>query len=79
MATSFVGFLLWIATKWQFTHGVQRPELISPDNYWHVQYLLDREGNQEVQLELFLDYGTNVAEIPRNGRRCFANINHLRC
>ncbi|MCA0907241.1 alpha/beta hydrolase [Ruegeria marisrubri] len=59
------GFLTLDATRWQFTHGVQRPELISPDNYWHVQYLLDREGNQEVQLELFLDYGTNVAEYPK--------------
>ena len=53
-------FLTLEATKWQFTHGTKRPELISPDNYWHVQYLLDRPGNQEVQLELFLDYGTNV-------------------
>ena len=56
------GFLTLDATKWQFTHGTQNPELISPDNFWHVQYLLDRKGNQEVQLELFLDYGTNVAE-----------------
>jgi pimeloyl-ACP methyl ester carboxylesterase len=59
------GFLTLDATKWQFTHGTQSPELISPDNFWHVQYLLDREGNQEVQLELFLDYGTNVAEYPK--------------
>ena len=58
------GFLTIDATIWQFTHGVQQPELISPDNYWHVQYLLDRPGNQEVQLELFLDYGTNLAEYP---------------
>lgn len=56
------GFFTLDATKWQFTHGTQNPEKISPDNYWHVQYLLDRAGNQEVQLELFLDYGTNVAE-----------------
>lgn len=56
------GFFELGATKWQFTHGTQNPESISPDNFWHVQYLLDRPGNQEVQLELFLDYGTNVGE-----------------
>jgi len=59
------GFLTLDATKWQFTHGTQKPEQISPDNYWHVQYLLDRKGNQEVQLEMFLDYGTNVTEYPK--------------
>ena len=56
------GFLNLKATKWQFTHGTKRPDLISPDNYWHVQYLLDRPGNQDIQLELFLDYRTNVGE-----------------
>jgi pimeloyl-ACP methyl ester carboxylesterase len=59
------GFLGMDATKWQFTHGTQNPAAISPDNFWHVQYLLDRPGNQEVQLEMFLDYGTNVAEYPK--------------
>lgn len=59
------GFLSLEATKWQFTHGTNDPELISPDNFWHVQYLLDRPGNQAVQLELFLDYGTNVPEYPK--------------
>lgn len=58
-------FLGMEATKWQFTHGTQNPEAISPDNFWHVQYLLDRPGNQDVQLEMFLDYGTNVAEYPK--------------
>lgn len=62
---ALLGFLTLDATKWQFTHGVQNPETVSPDNFWHVQYLLDREGNQQVQLELFLDYGTNVAEYPK--------------
>lgn len=55
-------FLTLDATKWQFTHGTQNPQNISPDNFWHVQYLLDRPGNQEIQLKLFLDYGTNVKE-----------------
>lgn len=58
-------FLTMDATKWQFTHGTRNPEGISPDNFWHVQYLLDRPGNQEVQLEMFLDYGTNVAQYPK--------------
>ena len=53
------------ATKWQFTHGTQNPKAISHDNFWHVQYLLDRPGNQEVQLKMFLDYGTNVAAHPK--------------
>jgi pimeloyl-ACP methyl ester carboxylesterase len=52
-------------TMWQYRTGMQNPDRVDPDNYWHVQYLLDRPGNQEVQLELFLDYGTNVAEYPR--------------
>ncbi len=59
------GFLKLDGTKWQYLTGVKRPELISPDNYWHVQYLLDRPGNQEIQLKLFLDYGTNPALYPK--------------
>lgn len=58
-------FLTLDATKWQFTHGVGDVSKVSPDNFWHVQYLLDRPGNQEVQLEMFLDYGTNVPEYPK--------------
>ncbi|PHR91722.1 MAG: hydrolase [Robiginitomaculum sp.] len=59
------GFFEIGATKWQFTHGTQSPEKINPDNFWHVQYLLDRPGNQEVQLEMFKSYGTNVGEYPK--------------
>lgn len=59
------GFLTLDATKWQYTHGTKAPEKISPDNFWHVQYLLDRPGNQEIQLELFRDYGTNLPEYPK--------------
>jgi len=29
------GFLTLDATKWQFTHGVQDPGAISPDNFWY--------------------------------------------
>jgi len=55
------------ATKWQWTHGIpnNKLELVSPDNWHHDQYLLDRPGNKDIQLEMFLSYGTNVAEYPR--------------
>lgn len=52
------------ATQWQYTNGARNPETISPDN-WHVtQRLLDRPGNQEIQLELFYSYGTNPELYP---------------
>lgn len=52
------------ATKWQYTEGVRNVEAISPDNWGHVQPLLDREGNQEIQLEMFYSYGTNPPLYP---------------
>ena len=53
------------ATKWQYTHGTRNAESISPDN-WHVdQRLLDREGNQEIQLAMFYDYGSNPPLYPQ--------------
>ena len=55
------------ATRWQWTHGVPKDKLhlVSPDNWIHDQYLLDRPGNKEIQLRMFLDYGTNVTEYPK--------------
>jgi pimeloyl-ACP methyl ester carboxylesterase len=47
------------ATKWQYTNGVRNPEMISPDNWNIDQPLLDRPGNDEIQLALFYSYGTN--------------------
>ncbi len=47
------------ATQWQYLNGTRNPEVISPDN-WHVtQRLLDRPGNEAIQLQLFYDYGSN--------------------
>jgi pimeloyl-ACP methyl ester carboxylesterase len=57
-------FLTLDATKWQFTHGVRNVETISPDNWNHVQPLLDRPGNQEIQLQLFYSYGSNPSLYP---------------
>jgi pimeloyl-ACP methyl ester carboxylesterase len=52
------------ATKWQYTNGVRDPERIAPDNWFHDQYLLERPGNKEIQLQLFYDYGSNPALYP---------------
>jgi len=52
------------ATQWQYTNGVRDVETISPDN-WHVtQRLLDREGNADIQMQMFYDYGTNPPLYP---------------
>lgn len=53
------------ATKWQYTHGVPDPSFVSPDTWTHDQALLDRPGNQEIQLDLFYDYRTNIPLYPQ--------------
>lgn len=53
------GLLTYDATKWQYTHGVPDPQRVSPDGAAHDQFLLDRPGNAEIQLDLFLSYGSN--------------------
>ncbi len=58
-------FLTLTATKWQYTNGVRNVETIAPDNWFHDQYLLDRPGNQEIQLELFYSYSTNPPLYPQ--------------
>jgi pimeloyl-ACP methyl ester carboxylesterase len=58
-------FLTLETTKWQYTHGTRNPEAISPDNWNIDQRFLDREGNQEIQLALFYDYGSNPGRYPK--------------
>ncbi len=58
------GLLTLEATKWQYTEGVRDESMISPDNWLVIQPLLDREGNDEIQLDLFYDYRTNVPLYP---------------
>ncbi|WP_089099303.1 alpha/beta fold hydrolase [Streptomyces hyaluromycini] len=53
------------STRWQYLNGVADPTLVSPDNWVHDQALLDRPGNDEVQLGLFRDYPANVDLYPR--------------
>ena len=52
-------------TRWQYTHGVKNPESIPPESYTWDTALLDRPGNKEIQLDLFLDYAANVKLYPK--------------
>jgi pimeloyl-ACP methyl ester carboxylesterase len=53
------------ATKSQYLDGVRDPTRIDPDTWLHDQALLDRPGVDEIMLDLFKDYGTNVALYPQ--------------
>ncbi|SDH78608.1 alpha/beta fold hydrolase [Mucilaginibacter sp. P25] len=52
-------------TKFQYFEGVSDPSLIAPESYGLDQHFLDRPGNVEIQLDLMLDYRTNVALYPK--------------
>lgn len=59
------GLLSLEATKMQYLTGVRNAEQVSPDAWQHDQALLDRAGNQEIQLDLFYDYRTNLPLYPK--------------
>jgi pimeloyl-ACP methyl ester carboxylesterase len=52
-------------TRWQYTHGVEHPESVAPESYTLDAALLERKGNTDIQLDLFLDYASNVKLYPR--------------
>ena len=58
-------FLTPEATKWQYVYGVQEESLVAPESYTLDSALLARPGNDEIQLDLFLDYASNVALYPK--------------
>jgi len=58
-------FLTPEATRWQYTHGVHDESLVAPESYTLDSALLARPGNDEIQLDLFLDYASNVALYPK--------------
>ncbi|MHC8308333.1 alpha/beta fold hydrolase [Pseudomonas sp. GT1P32] len=51
-------------TRWQYEHGVSTPELIAPESYTLDALLLERPGNKDIQLDLFLDYANNLKRYP---------------
>jgi pimeloyl-ACP methyl ester carboxylesterase len=58
------GFIGLEGTKWQYVHGVTDPVRVEPEAYWLDTALLQRPGNAEIQLDLFLDYASNVKLYP---------------
>jgi pimeloyl-ACP methyl ester carboxylesterase len=52
-------------TRWQYTHGVANPESVPPESYTLDAALLERPGNKDIQLDLFLDYASNVKLYPK--------------
>lgn len=57
-------FLKPETTLWQYTHGVSDTTAVSPDGYSLDNFYLARPGADEVQLDLFGDYKSNVALYP---------------
>jgi len=52
-------------TRWQYTEGVANPESVPPESYTLDTALLERPGSKEIQLDLFLDYASNVKLYPK--------------
>ena len=57
-------FLTPANTRWQYLHGVADPALVAPEGYTLDSALMARPGNDEIQLDLLLDYASNVALYP---------------
>ena len=59
--TALRDFLTPEATRLQYVHGVPDETLVAPESYALDAALLSRPGNADIQLDLFLDYRSNVA------------------
>jgi pimeloyl-ACP methyl ester carboxylesterase len=57
-------FLAPETTRWQYTHGVADEAAVSPDGWSLDNFYLARPGADEIQLDLFGDYKSNVALYP---------------
>jgi pimeloyl-ACP methyl ester carboxylesterase len=62
--TALKAFLASESTKWQYTHGADESR-IAPESYALDSALLSRPGNEDIQLDLFLDYASNVKLYPQ--------------
>ncbi|RRV04395.1 alpha/beta hydrolase [Pseudomonas sp. v388] len=50
--------------KWQYLEGVADKSSVSPDGYTLEGLQISRPGNADIQLDLILDYASNVALYP---------------
>lgn len=57
--------LTYDATKWQYTNGEPKPEVVDPISWTVDAALLERPGQVDIQLGLFKDYATNVDLYPQ--------------
>jgi len=53
-------FVSFDGTQYQYLHGTADPTRIAPESYWLDSALLNRPGNVDIQLDLFLDYANNL-------------------
>ncbi|KAF2118096.1 alpha/beta hydrolase fold protein [Lophiotrema nucula] len=60
-------FLTIDGTKGQYTTGEDATKVdeIPPESYWLDQSLMERDGNKEIQLDLFYDYQNNLPLYPK--------------
>ena len=52
-------------TRYQYLHGVERPERVAPESWMLDLLLMQRPGNDDIQLDLFLDYRNNLTLYPQ--------------
>jgi pimeloyl-ACP methyl ester carboxylesterase len=62
--TALLDFLKPDTTRFQYLHGVTDETRVAPESYTLDAALLARPGNADIQLDLFLDYRSNVAMYP---------------
>jgi pimeloyl-ACP methyl ester carboxylesterase len=51
-------------TRWQYCHGVPNPDEVAPESYTLDTFLFERPGGKDIQLDLFLDYASNLKLYP---------------
>ncbi|MEQ9948216.1 alpha/beta fold hydrolase [Pectobacterium aroidearum] len=52
------------SVKWQYLEGVSDTSLVSPDGYTLEGLHVSRPGNADIQLDLLLDYASNLQRYP---------------